>query len=289
MWYGKYRCRPGFRSRARCAGRAWTPGTVSVRDRTVEISAPRPARCPAHMPPGLQVGWAGHHRSGVHMAGDLRIECGHRDCDEGRGGARRAPNLCTRASSLLTLSSVARLALLRWARSQPAACPASSSSWVACRSACATNLLTVPRRQDGVALAMLMPGLAATIALAGASRGALLDHAYCSHPGVTTASQCEPRPDRRRARDRIRGNPIARQLDVGTIEASPKQWRAVDRRRDQCDCSGHAGRTTRLGEKRPPTGSARPGVAALGRHSRSRIVANCMFRGTESTSSRSSG
>jgi hypothetical protein len=34
-----------------------------------------------------------------------------------------------------------------------------------------------PRRQDGVALAMLVPGLAATIALAGASHGALLDHA----------------------------------------------------------------------------------------------------------------
>jgi hypothetical protein len=44
---------------------------------------------------------------------------------------------------------------------------------------------------------------------------ASLDHAYCSHPGVTTASQCEPRPDRRRARHRIRGNPIARQLDGG--------------------------------------------------------------------------
>jgi hypothetical protein len=35
----------------------------------------------------------------------------------------------------------------------------------------------VPRRQDGVALAMRVPALAAAIALAGASHGALLDHA----------------------------------------------------------------------------------------------------------------
>jgi hypothetical protein len=42
-----------------------------------------------------------------------------------------------------------------------------------------------PRRQDGVALAMLVPGLAATIALAGASHGALLDHAWRSSPAAT--------------------------------------------------------------------------------------------------------
>jgi hypothetical protein len=35
---------------------------------------------------------------------------------------------------------------------------------------------------------MLVPGLAATIALAGASRGALLDHAYTGHAGVLAAS-----------------------------------------------------------------------------------------------------
>jgi len=35
-----------------------------------------------------------------------------------------------------------------------------------------------PRRQDGVALAMLVPSLTAMIALAGASHGALLDHAW---------------------------------------------------------------------------------------------------------------
>jgi hypothetical protein len=47
----------------------------------------------------------------------------------------------------------------------------------------------VPGREDGVALAMLVPGLAATIALAGASHGALLDHACSGHAGVLAASQ----------------------------------------------------------------------------------------------------
>ena len=64
------------------------------------------------------------------------------------------------------------------------------------RSACATSLLTVRRRQDGVALAMLVPGLAATIALAGASRGALLDHASSGHVAVAAASVEHRRPRR---------------------------------------------------------------------------------------------
>jgi hypothetical protein len=53
---------------------------------------------------------------------------------------------------------------------------------------CDTPAERAPRRQDGVALAMLVPGLAATIALADASRGALLDHAYTGHASATAAS-----------------------------------------------------------------------------------------------------
>jgi hypothetical protein len=40
-----------------------------------------------------------------------------------------------------------------------------------------------PQTHDGVALAMLVPGPAATIAVADASHGALLDHAYSGHAG----------------------------------------------------------------------------------------------------------
>jgi hypothetical protein len=61
---------------------------------------------------------------------------------------------------------------------QPCSSPVARFSSLSARgSACATSLLTVRRRQDGVVLAMLVPGLVATSALAGASRGALLDHA----------------------------------------------------------------------------------------------------------------
>lgn len=95
---------------------------------------PVPARCPAHMPLGCRWGGLATIARVCIWRGILRIECGHRDCDEGsrRRTADTEPNDC--ASSLLTLSSVARSALRRRARAQPAACPASSSSWVACRS-----------------------------------------------------------------------------------------------------------------------------------------------------------
>jgi len=44
---------------------------------------------------------------------------------------------------------------------------------------CGSQLRPGLRRQDGLGLAMLVAGLAATIALVGASHGALLDEAYC--------------------------------------------------------------------------------------------------------------
>jgi hypothetical protein len=50
-----------------------------------------------------------------------------------------------------------------------------------------------PRRQDGVALAMLVPGLAARIALSGASCGAVLDHACFSQVLPVTALRDESR------------------------------------------------------------------------------------------------
>jgi hypothetical protein len=42
------------------------------------------------------------------------------------------------------------------------------------------------------------------------TRLALPFDAYCNHPGVTTASQREPGPDRRRVRDRNRGKALVR-------------------------------------------------------------------------------
>jgi hypothetical protein len=44
-----------------------------------------------------------------------------------------------------------------------------------------------PRRQDSVAVAMLLPGLGDSIALAGATHGPLLDH-YSGHVDLVTAS-----------------------------------------------------------------------------------------------------
>ena len=121
-----------------------------------------------------------------------------------------------------------RRALAAWSRGAPAL---------------RAKLVRAPRRRDTRAAGRAGPH----------NRSGLTgSRTHCSHPGVMTASQCEPRPDRRRAPDRIRVNPIARQLDVGTLEASPKtsyeQLRGVDRCRDQCDRSGHARRTTRTGE-----------------------------------------
>jgi len=57
---------------------------------------------------------------------------------------------------------------------------------------------------------MLVPGLAATIALAGASHGALLDHAYTGHADAVTALLCDRRRHRPRARTRDRCEAMTR-------------------------------------------------------------------------------
>jgi hypothetical protein len=91
----------------------------------------------------------------------------------------------------------------------------------------------------------------------------LLDQPIAVNPGVTTASQCEPRPDRRRAYDRIR---------VAIRSRASSTWGRSRRRRSsgapptgaETNAIARAMPVGRpgLGEERPPTGLARPGVAA---------------------------
>ena len=122
-----------------------------------------------------------------------------------RGGRPLFPSASGFAVGIATWGSASTAVTGRQVRGSPSVVrrlwrrrkPARPSS-VACAqgSACATGLPTgTPRRQDGVALAMLVPGRAATIAFAGASHGALLDHACRGRIGAATARRGEGQSD----------------------------------------------------------------------------------------------
>jgi hypothetical protein len=100
-------------------------------------------------------------------------------------------------------------------------------------------------------------------------RGTLPLDAYCSHPGVTTASKRERRPDRRRVRDRIRG--------IGAYAAGrPPHERsrpARSRQRDGAAGSLRACRASSLNGAQRPLVGCTTGRRYNGRRSRIRSSA----------------
>src|ERR1700677_3299995 len=105
---------------------------------------------------------------------------------------------------------------------------------------------------------MLVPGLAATAALAGASHGALLDHAWGGHGCDATASIDEQPPDRPTDEIGLAATPASRAPAVAAPFTRKQQRPApVSRGEQQSPPTVRAGPSL-IGTSRGPSGDGPP-------------------------------